>query len=400
VPGLRGIDVFEWGGRNSARDRSIAADKLQDHIKSARVREPDSRHYIIAHSHGGNVALEAFAYNHNIDGIACLATPFIAFRPVDLIDEVREEAIAPIVSWALMGGVLLAWLSFWVFVQDIIWSLNLPIWVSALLGSLLALAFLYLLGDQGPSRHLSLRRTEETLEGLNLLIIRSPGDEAGGALTTTHFLSWVAGRLYRVASRWVYRPAQFVNRFCGAARTALGDSLSAGVVRTVGLVGAVLTGIGANYSHRVLVETLGLSPPFFLSPVPVGAWLSNVDPDSAFVHYGEMWSPVELVGACVFAYVLVVGGLFALFSMSVFLSGLPFGFWKHPLLPTYYVTAEPAPPGHWRVHELAPDDVGGQAALAHAEPYANPAAITILVKWLNETKGPRSTQAPDHAGRA
>lgn len=78
------FDVFEWSGRNSHKARIIAGRELAEHIRSLRTRHPHCRHLIVAHSHGGNVAL--LAHKHlppelHALGIATLGTPFVFARP-------------------------------------------------------------------------------------------------------------------------------------------------------------------------------------------------------------------------------------------------------------------------------------------------------------------------------
>ena len=75
---------FRWSGRNNPSARAKAKDKLQEHLHCMRQTYKDSRQYIVAHSHGGNVAFYALrdeALRNAIAGVACLATPFLVSRP-------------------------------------------------------------------------------------------------------------------------------------------------------------------------------------------------------------------------------------------------------------------------------------------------------------------------------
>ena len=81
------FDNFEWSGRNTHRARVRAGHELAAHITRLREAMPRCRHFIVAHSHGGNVAL--LAHKHlpmflHALGIATLGTPFIH---ADLPDE-------------------------------------------------------------------------------------------------------------------------------------------------------------------------------------------------------------------------------------------------------------------------------------------------------------------------
>jgi hypothetical protein len=71
---------FEWSGRNSFAARSQAALELRTALARQIAEAPDARHVVIAHSHGGNIALYALrdpALARTTDAVVCLSTPFI-----------------------------------------------------------------------------------------------------------------------------------------------------------------------------------------------------------------------------------------------------------------------------------------------------------------------------------
>jgi len=95
------FDVFEWSGRNTHRARIKAGHELAAHIEAVRKILPAScRRFIIAHSHGGNVAL--LAHKHLPEelhalGIATPGTPFVYARLEDgvkgkSLEQLLEEA--------------------------------------------------------------------------------------------------------------------------------------------------------------------------------------------------------------------------------------------------------------------------------------------------------------------
>ena len=79
-------DNFSWGqvkwrrfldNSESARERGIKG--LQGHLQD-KPRELGTKRFIVAHSHAGNIALHALTKDHlreSVDGVACLATPFL-----------------------------------------------------------------------------------------------------------------------------------------------------------------------------------------------------------------------------------------------------------------------------------------------------------------------------------
>src|SRR3954449_10141034 len=67
------------GGANRAGARAATVGTLVDHIATQKKIYPEAHQFVIAHSHGGTIAVTALAQHRNlgIDGIACLSTPFI-----------------------------------------------------------------------------------------------------------------------------------------------------------------------------------------------------------------------------------------------------------------------------------------------------------------------------------
>jgi hypothetical protein len=87
------FESFVWLGlfgtrlNNGHTYRLAGGVRLQTRLAKLVERYPKARHFVIAHSHGGNVALYAMrnaALHSQIAGIVCLATPFICCRPRDV----------------------------------------------------------------------------------------------------------------------------------------------------------------------------------------------------------------------------------------------------------------------------------------------------------------------------
>jgi len=80
------VTRFEWSGRNSHWARSRAGRQLAEHLGRQVESDPDARQWIVAHSHGGNVALRAAEEIRRSRGgrprvtTVSLATPFIHAR--------------------------------------------------------------------------------------------------------------------------------------------------------------------------------------------------------------------------------------------------------------------------------------------------------------------------------
>lgn len=75
--------AFEWSGRNSQKERLRAGVALKRQLLKSLEEQPYAAHFIISHSHGGNIAMiatRAKPVASKLIGLVCLATPFLAFR--------------------------------------------------------------------------------------------------------------------------------------------------------------------------------------------------------------------------------------------------------------------------------------------------------------------------------
>lgn len=113
---------FEWSGANTHRARISAAGRLADLLRQLRREHAAAMIVLIAHSHGGNVALYAMRQlgtagavpRHPVDGLVCLGTPFLRARLRDLTSVFRRfwASLPWAVSFALVALIpLLGYLS-------------------------------------------------------------------------------------------------------------------------------------------------------------------------------------------------------------------------------------------------------------------------------------------------
>lgn len=75
---------LKWGGENSQAGRLAGSEKLSEKLLQNYHQHPDAAHFIIAHSHGGNIALMSCAaapVAKTVKGLICLATPFLKYVP-------------------------------------------------------------------------------------------------------------------------------------------------------------------------------------------------------------------------------------------------------------------------------------------------------------------------------
>ncbi len=100
------INAFHWSGRNSFRARTDASSKLQALIHRLVEADGGARIYLVGHSHGGNIALQAAADPHTapfVFGIVCLATPVIHST---LVATSKDDAGRAIRLWTTMAALV------------------------------------------------------------------------------------------------------------------------------------------------------------------------------------------------------------------------------------------------------------------------------------------------------
>jgi hypothetical protein len=108
------ITALRWTGKNSIRARERAAHCLAEHLSTEETEHQEATRLIIAHSHGGNVALRALHQLKQRDAsqlsgaerpsplVVTLATPFVEVHHSDFGDRPTNIRIAITVAvWFL-----------------------------------------------------------------------------------------------------------------------------------------------------------------------------------------------------------------------------------------------------------------------------------------------------------
>lgn len=74
---------FRWSGNNSEKARALAVKQFIDHLATQSSYFPTSPHFLVAHSHGGNIIVQALREceipQARILGIVTISTPFIRY---------------------------------------------------------------------------------------------------------------------------------------------------------------------------------------------------------------------------------------------------------------------------------------------------------------------------------
>lgn len=273
---------FDWSGANSMRSRRRATDDLRRCV-AALASAGFERVSLVAHSHGGNIALKACEQEETaarVHAIVCLATPFIsAWSPRTRVERAGARwGIAAMVVLAVLGIPGQVGLpSYFALVArlegpQVTWAdgllLSTYLAVGVGVGLLIARQFRSARIDSEAwldldgsicSAHALAPLVERTL------IISTGGDEADGVLKMASALnrSIVAG-----SNVWPVQPgearAQVMVEHRGAVLAQVRDALLAGLTHTLGSVANLAFGIDGR----------ALGPAIFMtsSETPVGQW--------------------------------------------------------------------------------------------------------------------------------
>ncbi len=198
-----------WGGTS-------AIGKLNDLTNKARLDGAQTlaqelatlpgqdANFVIAHSHGGNVAMYALQdeiARRKVDGLICLATPFLypRQRPLSISTLVLSLIIMIVgyfqFAWRfdLTNSSLLAWCG---AVALFVVSVAIP---SVLVALVVRQRFA---SKEALDAHI--KRLSFIDPKIPVLLIRASGDEASGLLRAGQFLNWLAGMVMRIGGRQLY----------------------------------------------------------------------------------------------------------------------------------------------------------------------------------------------------
>lgn len=215
------IAAFGWSGRNTVRARREGARGLEAYLSARVAAEPEAEHYVIAHSHGGNVALLALrdpALASRVSGVVCLSTPFLVTRWRDL----GPSGLLQLYAFAgiVFAGVGLSTLHRILDLAVPGFTVTLFTKGGAELGGVLILFLVPIFAALGIW---VVRRWQAASERVYasmrldpppvpVLIIRTPADEASALLGGMYFSAWLTRRVWVFASALVERIAEPVRR--------------------------------------------------------------------------------------------------------------------------------------------------------------------------------------------
>jgi hypothetical protein len=382
-PGRVQFEVFNWHGflgtrfNNAHKYRRQGSQRLREHLAEVCKPFEGPKRFLIAHSHGGNVALHALAGSDLMDeiaGVVCLATPFLTARERDLGRQPLKQLAGPVL--------VLSGLAYWTLdeVLPVSWphAGRIAIMVFVLLALLGALAVL------GPkwwrfAKQLGSELATPRFDQDKLLIIRSPGDEASGALVLFQLISQISVMLY--LKGW-----GLYGRFESAAKGLKGrwlKMLAVAAGALVPLAGAVLLAASLpwdrGYTSWVQVAAIVLALASFLAAIgALSVALGCAGLVTVFLR--------TAIGA-------VVWPVIALLSILLL---LPFGVAVAMANILLDVTAETIPTGRWVVYLIKPPtskELGRETPPLTHSVYENRRVLACVSCWIKNRS--RAVGGPD-----
>jgi len=360
------FERFVWSGSNSHRARCRAARNLQEHISNCAGKYGQQDHFVIAHSHGGNVALYALRDKdaaRSVRGTICLSTPFIHCRKRDL-------GPAGLVPLGVFGWALAVALSF----RPIKASLPaLDEWDAfelATVVTLIGAAALYACIRFVATRRFSVADMPTAMARIldsfqfpamicdAILVVRAAGDEASAALEAVHFISLLLAGLARVP-------------------------------RILAALGSWVDTLDKRWSplHRILLGVVILLTAMVWFMLEPRAGMSEAIVNRVLFAIGTALVIPSIFGTISILITAVAGTLLVIILTLIAIVSSPFGLDAALLTPVFEVSAETTPPGKVTLLEISTPLTQG---LWHSTPYGSEEAFREIVSWIRnrrETKG-------------
>jgi hypothetical protein len=121
------FQAFRWSGRNSLNERWKASIQFGEYLERAQHEWPNTRHVVIAHSHGGTVAaraigLQRYRGDSPIKALICLSTPFTYLHSASESDErLFLGALAVIFTVPVVVALNSLWSTWWfLYAADVV----------------------------------------------------------------------------------------------------------------------------------------------------------------------------------------------------------------------------------------------------------------------------------------
>lgn len=169
-------EVFYWSGANHWVERTVAAAALAKYL--TKLSDEGWRYHILAHSHGGNILVDALSYMSSSQGlgkIVTMGTPYInTSAQITKAVSQREKLLHGWVNFLLMlpTTTFILWLTD-NHISSLSMQLQLSISIAVSLAIVLGISYIF-----GKYRTRSRKPSQQKNAGTDFLAISSPMDEA------------------------------------------------------------------------------------------------------------------------------------------------------------------------------------------------------------------------------
>lgn len=346
---------FCWSGRNSMRARRYASWQCALFLWRSVRKYPSAGHFVIAHSHGGTVVLNALRPRlvERLSGVVLLATPVIVTRDRRLDRMSRRLlpflGVSPLlVSWFVIGSTPLT-----------ILSLS---WAVAMLASFLRWPEIQRWLD-----HVLPDVDFEPIPRSKIIFVRAMADEAFSAIVAAHMISWIITKAVTLPIRFYGFGAEELARWKSAIAEhglIIGGIIAGWFLLWFGIIQLIKWELAVTSDRLYELATIAIA-------VPLGLAI--------------FWFAIRLL-TLAFVYILLPLALLPLFGIAA-LTGLAIGPEMMIAAIAKEMTVEPCPPGTWRV-AVIPDPHSGsdgeENALQHSVVYRSSSALATISLWIKE----------------
>ncbi len=375
---------FKWSGANSVRARAKWAAQLRELLLKTRKEAPDVVQLVIAHSHGGNVAVQALSGPEGqglADGVVTLGTPFLHVR-----SRMAEafEATAMELS-QLFGFFLPAMIAMFLWLPSQMFSFkdwkSVPLTTRAI--ALAIFVVLWILGVQLSKRWKASRiRVVEAAgsgpdAGLPLLIVRAPRDEASVVLAVAQLADVALETAWRLVRRVVrLLPLTWMEK--SRLGAVLGFIYVCGTVFSLGILAAAV----AYQSWSAVVYGL------WMEPVEAGYSVAGI------YFTRAVFAVLLAVGLPALAVLLPLGVMLVIAGLAL----APFG-WELVFAGlTLEVNAEATPAGSaYPVETIQPDRSELERVRMRHSLHELPSVRSRLLQWIIEHQEKAPARGPGDA---
>jgi len=330
---------FEWSGDNTQSAREEAANNFAKAIESSCSND----HYIVAHSHAGNIVQmisQRPSIAEKIRGVCLLSTPFIYRKIMDRsCGELAHIHTLGLITFAELIGAL------------ILWPFGLFNHVAIVIILLISLAADFFLGRKiGRAAREAAGQEDNCVDFRDVQIMSSIGDEADSSL---RFISTLHESCFGILSQ-----LSEANRCIRKEKKMMGPDVICYSLHFIMAMGVVASALWTSIDRM-----------YFCIPIAASAALALIA--GAFNKHKDI-SPALLAAS-------LPVGIVAFYINA--LKSIAYGDWRLIFCPSVFIYSSETPVGDHRILKYAPSSDG---ALVHST-HSHGEVIRDVAEWIFST---------------